>query len=132
MANKDESERDNRPRLTLHVPEPKFRPGDTVDFSDIRLSEPGAQPRPDEACPASETYPLCDDLIRVLGDDHGAHGPWNPRLSPDTLRRLLRGMALTRAFDNRMYRAQRQGKTSFYLKCSGEEATTVCATHALD
>ncbi len=31
-----------------------------------------------------------------------------------------------------MYRAQRQGKTSFYLKCTGEEATSVAATLALD
>lgn len=31
-------------------------------------------------------------------------------------------MLLTRAFDERMYRAQRQGKTSFYMKCTGEEA----------
>src|ERR1700761_5115019 len=29
---------------------------------------------------------------------------------------------LIRAFDERMYRAQRQGKTSFYMKCTGEEA----------
>src|SRR5690606_26579909 len=122
----------NRPRLALHVPEPRFRPGDTVDFSHLALSEPGAQPRPDEACPASDTYPLCTDLIRVLGSDGLAHGPWNPRLSPDKLRELLRQMALVRAFDARMYRAQRQGKTSFYLKCTGEEATSVCATQALD
>ena len=122
----------NRPRLSLHVPEPRFRPGDTVDFSHVPLSTPGAQPRPDENCTAAETFPLCIDLSRVLGDDNQAHGPWDPKLSPDKLRELLRLMALTRAFDNRMYRAQRQGKTSFYLKCSGEEATTVCATQALD
>ena len=30
-------------------------------------------------------------------------------------------MLLTRAYDDRMYRAQRQGKTSFYMKCTGEE-----------
>jgi 2-oxoisovalerate dehydrogenase E1 component alpha subunit len=41
-------------------------------------------------------------------------------------------MTLVRTFDNRMYRAQRQGKTSFYLKCTGEEATSVAATRALD
>jgi 2-oxoisovalerate dehydrogenase E1 component alpha subunit len=122
----------NRPRLSLHVPEPRFRPGDTVDFSHVPLSEPGAQPRPDETCPAADTFPLCNDLIRVLGDDNLAHGPWDPRLSPDKLRELLRLMTLTRTFDNRMYRAQRQGKTSFYLKCSGEEATSVVATQALD
>src|SRR6478752_2100680 len=83
-------------------------------------------------CPASDTWPLCGDTIRVLGDDNLAHGPWDPRLTPDTLRAILRKMALVRAFDGRMYRAQRQGKTSFYLKCSGEEATSVAATMALD
>ncbi len=132
MADRQEGAGRNSPRLSLHVPEPRFRPGDTVDFSHIPLSEPGAQPRPDEACAAAETYPLCDDLIRVLGDDNQAHGPWNPRLAPDKLRELLRLMVLTRAFDARMYRAQRQGKTSFYLKCTGEEATSVVATQALD
>jgi len=131
MAKQGEGVGYNRPRLALHVPEPKFRPGDKVDFSHILVPEAGAQPRPDEACPASETNPLCTDLVRVLGDDHQAHGPWDPRLAPDQLRAMLRDMALTRAFDERMYRGQRQGKTSFYMKCTGEEATSIAAAHAL-
>src|SRR5688572_26334923 len=106
MAKQDAKAGTNRPRLSLHVPEPYARPGEEADFSHIRITEPGAQPRPDESCPASETWPLCSDLIRVLGDDNKAHGPWDPRLSPDKLREILRKMALTRAFDNRMYRAQ--------------------------
>ncbi len=131
MAREGEKARYNRPRLALHVPEPKFRPGDKVDFSHIPVPEAGAQARPDEACAASETNPLCADLVRVLGDDHQAHGPWNPRLTADKLRAILRDMALVRAFDERMYRGQRQGKTSFYMKCTGEEATSVAAAHAL-
>jgi len=131
MARKGESAGYNRPRLALHVPEPKFRPGDTVDFAHIEVPAAGAQPRPDEACPASETNPLCTDLVRVLGDDHRAHGPWDPRVAPEQLRTMLRDMALTRAFDERMYRGQRQGKTSFYMKCTGEEATSIAAAHAL-
>ena len=131
MAEQDRKAASNRPRLELHIPEPHYRPGDAVDFSHIDVSEAGAQPRPDEACSARETFPLADDLIRVLGDDNQAHGPWDPRLSPDKMRTILREMALVRAFDNRMYRAQRQGKTSFYMKCTGEEATSIAATHAL-
>ena len=123
--------RGNLPPLSLHVPEPPFRPGDPVDYSYLKISEAGAQPRPDEACPATETAPLCTDLIRVLGDDHRAVGPWDPKLDPETLRRMLRTMALTRAFDDRMYRGQRQGKTSFYMKCTGEEATSVASAFAL-
>ena len=41
-------------------------------------------------------------------------------------------MVMVRVFDDRMYRAQRQGKTSFYMKSTGEEAVAVAAAHALD
>jgi 2-oxoisovalerate dehydrogenase E1 component alpha subunit len=69
--------------------------------------------------------------MRVLDDENRAVGPWNPKLDAETLRRMLRMMALTRAFDDRMYRGQRQGKTSFYMKCTGEEATSVAPAMAL-
>ncbi|PEQ11795.1 3-methyl-2-oxobutanoate dehydrogenase (2-methylpropanoyl-transferring) subunit alpha [Novosphingobium sp. PC22D] len=123
--------RGNLPPLELYVPEPQFRPGDTVDYSGLVIPEAGRQPRPDEACAASETRPLCDDMIRVLDAEGRAVGPWDPALDPETLRRMLRAMALTRAFDDRMYRGQRQGKTSFYMKCTGEEATSVASAFAL-
>ena len=123
--------RGNLAPLSLHVPEPKYRPGDKVDYTDLGIPAAGAQPRPDEQCAASETHPLCLDMVRVLGDDHRAVGPWDPRLDPETLRRMLRSMALTRAFDDRMFRSQRQGKTSFYMKCTGEEATSVAPAFAL-
>src|SRR3546814_11652313 len=72
------------------------------------------------------------DLIRVL-DEHGkAIGEWAPTLSAATLHKGLRAMMLTRAFDERMQRAQRQGKTSFYIKSTGEEAVAVAQALALD
>jgi 2-oxoisovalerate dehydrogenase E1 component alpha subunit len=117
--------------LSLHVPEPKFRPGDTVDFATVEVPPAGAQPRPDTAADAASFHDLAYTLVRVLDDEGQAVGPWNPRLSPDTLRAMLRDMALVRAFDERMFRAQRQGKTSFYMKCLGEEAVAIAATHAL-
>jgi 2-oxoisovalerate dehydrogenase E1 component alpha subunit len=40
-------------------------------------------------------------------------------------------MLVTRAYDQRMYRAQRAGKTSFYMKSTGEEAVSVGAALAL-
>ncbi len=123
--------RSNLPPLSLHVPEPPFRPGDPVDYSFLDIPPAGAAPRPDEACAAADTAPLCTGMIRVLDADHRAVGPWDPRLDPETLRRMLRVMALTRAFDDRMYRGQRQGKTSFYMKCTGEEATSVASAFAL-
>ena len=122
----------NLPRLSLHVPEPRFRPGDPVDFAVVDVPPAGAAPRPDTAAPAGEFTDLSYTLIRVLDDQGRAVGPWNPRLDPDTLRAILRSMVRLRAFDERMFRAQRQGKTSFYMKATGEEAVAVAAAHALD
>jgi 2-oxoisovalerate dehydrogenase E1 component alpha subunit len=45
---------------------------------------------------------------------------------------MLTDMKTVRVFDDRMYRAQRQGKTSFYMKCTGEEAIAVAAATAMD
>ncbi len=124
--------RPNLQPLTLHVPEPKFRPDDTADFTQVTIPPAGEVRRPDTADRAEGFIDLAYELIRVLDDDGQAVGPWNPRLSPDTLRAMLRAMALTRAFDERMFRAQRQGKTSFYMKCTGEEAVAIAAAFALD
>jgi 2-oxoisovalerate dehydrogenase E1 component subunit alpha len=132
MSDKDPSLRRNAPKLELHVPEPPFRPGDTPDFSSLKIPGAGAAPRPDVAAPAAETHPLTTVLVRVLGDDNKAVGPWDPKLDPDTLRNMLRDMVTVRIFDDRMYRSQRQGKTSFYMKCTGEEAIAVAAQAALD
>src|SRR4051812_20810180 len=132
MSDRDPSLRRNAPPLELHVPEPPFRPGDTPDFSSLKLAPPGSAPRPDTNVPAAETHPLTTALVRVLGDDNRAVGPWDPKLDPDTLRKMLRDMVTVRIFDDRMYRSQRQGKTSFYMKCTGEEAIAVAAQAALD
>ncbi len=131
MSQKDPNLRRNAPKLELHVPEPAFRPGDTPDFSGLNIPRAGTAPRPDTSAPATETYPLTTALVRVLGDDHRAVGPWDPKLDADTLRTMLRDMVTVRIFDDRMYRAQRQGKTSFYMKCAGEEAIAVAAAAAL-
>ena len=128
----DAKNRSNLKPLSLHVPEPKFRPGDAVDFVSVEVPPVGAAKRPDTAANAGEFRELAYSLVRVLGDDNSASGPWDPQLSPDTKRRILRAMALTRAFDERMFRAQRQGKTSFYMKSTGEEAVAVAQAFALD
>jgi len=132
MRDNDAPKKPNRPQLSLHVPEPPFRPGDTPDFSSLDIPPAGAEPRPDIAATMAETEQLATGLIRVLDDDHKAVGPWDPKLDPDTLRKILRDMIVVRIFDDRMYRAQRQGKTSFYMKATGEEAVSTAAAAALD
>jgi 2-oxoisovalerate dehydrogenase E1 component alpha subunit len=118
--------------LHLQIPEPKFRPGSHPDFRCLQLPEAGAMRRPDIAAAAHEIEDLAYGLIRVLDEQGQAVGEWNPGVAPDLLRRGLKTMLLTRAYDERMYRAQRQGKTSFYMKCTGEEAVAVGQALALE
>ena len=127
-----EGARRNLPPLSLHVPEPKFRPGDAVDYADFDKDEAGAVARPPIDAEPRTMRDHAYGLVRVLDDEGKAVGPWDPRLEPERLIAMLRHMALTRAYDDRMYRAQRQGKTSFYMKCTGEEATSIAAAYALD
>ena len=132
MRDKESPKPSNRPQLSLHVPEPPFRPGDTPDFSALQVPAAGSAPKPDVTASAADTISLATDLVRVLDEDHRAVGPWDPKLDADTLRKILRDMVTVRIFDDRMYRAQRQGKTSFYMKATGEEAIAVTAAAALD
>ena len=121
----------NMPVLKLHIPEPAVRPGDEADFSNIVVPDVDQIARPDEATKPEDLRELAFGLVRVLDDDGKATGSWNPGLTPDQLREMLRHMMMLRAFDDRMFRAQRQGKTSFYMKSTGEEATSVATTMAL-
>jgi 2-oxoisovalerate dehydrogenase E1 component alpha subunit len=133
MSDKDPSRlKPNRPELALHVPEPALRPGDAPDFSKLEIAAAGSAPRPHTSAAAAETHPLTTALVRVLDDDHRAVGPWDPKLDADTLRKMLKDMVTVRILDDRMYRSQRQGKTSFYMKATGEEAIAVAAAAALD
>ncbi len=115
----------------LHVPHAPARPGEAPDFSYVRLSPAGSVARPDVAAAAVDIENLAVELIRVLDDDHRALGPWNPHLDVDVLQVGLRHMLLTRVYDDRMLRTQRQGKISFYMKSTGEEAVAVAAAMAL-
>lgn len=118
--------------LTLRIPEPAARPGEPVNFSKLRLSAPGAVRRPSLDAEPSSMHDLAYELIRVLDDSGNAVGPWVPELSSATLLSGLRHMMLTRVFDERMYRAQRQGKCSFYVRSLGEEAVSAAQAAALE
>src|SRR4051812_45823254 len=117
--------------LALHIPAHHPAPGEAPDFRDVPRFPAGIVERPAIDAPAQQTHPLADKLIRVLDDDGAAVGAWDPKLDADTLRRGLRAMMLTRAYDERMFRQQRQGKITFYMKCTGEEAIGVGQAFAL-
>jgi 2-oxoisovalerate dehydrogenase E1 component alpha subunit len=109
----------------LHIPRPTARPGEAPDFSYLNLSAAGAVERPPTDARAADIEYLALDLVRVLDDEHAARGPWNPELGKDTLLKALRLMVLTRAYDDRMQRMQRQGKITFYMQALGEEAVSI-------
>jgi 2-oxoisovalerate dehydrogenase E1 component alpha subunit len=118
-----------KPRL--HVPKAPARPGDTPDFTYLKLSPAGKVTRPDPGAHALDVGFLSEGLVRVLDPEHRAVGPWDPKLDPETLRTALRHMLLTRVFDDRMQRIQRSGKISFYMRSLGEEAVSVAMAMAL-
>jgi 2-oxoisovalerate dehydrogenase E1 component alpha subunit len=109
----------------LYIPRPTARPGESPDFSYLSLSPAGAIDRPAVDARSADIEYLALGLVRVLDEDHEAKGPWDPELDKDTLIRALRLMALTRAYDDRMQRMQRQGKITFYIQALGEEAVSI-------
>ncbi len=121
----------NAAKLSLHIPAPRSRPGEPVSFDHLTIPPAGSLRRPEVTAPEEELRDLPFGLIRVLDDDGRAVGPWDCGLSPDHLRRGLRAMLLTRIFDDRLFRAHRQGKTTFYMKSTGEEAIGAAQSLAL-
>ena len=113
------------PISRLHIPQPSARPGEAPDFSYLALSEAGAVTRPDSNTPARKIENLAHELVRVLDDDGLAQGEWAPDLTPGQLHDALRLVMLTRQFDARMHRMQRQGQISFYMQSLGEEAISI-------
>ena len=112
--------------LKFHVPEPPSRPGGKPDFSGFAAPEPGSVDKPPVDVDPREIRDHAFSIIRVLNKDGEAVGPWAPSLDAEGLIKGLRHMMMLRAFDQRMQMAQRQGKTSFYMQHTGEEAVS-CA-----
>jgi len=119
------------PRSRLHIPQHHSRPGEEPDFSYLETSPAGAVHRPDVNARVRDIGQLSVEMVRVLDDAHRPVGPWNPHLDPPELQVGLRHMVLTRIFDERMQRAQRAGKISFYMRSYGEEAVSVAQGMAL-
>jgi len=115
----------------LFVPEPPFRPGDTPDYSHISVPANHTPLRPDPLCDAHDTAEHALKLIRVLRFNGESTGPWETDLSAERKIDALKVMMRTRAMDERMFTMQRQGKMSFYMKSTGEEAVSVGHAFAL-
>ncbi|NRA22707.1 MAG: 3-methyl-2-oxobutanoate dehydrogenase (2-methylpropanoyl-transferring) subunit alpha [Oceanospirillaceae bacterium] len=116
----------------LFIPTASSRPENKPDYSHLKIPSPLDSQRPDVLVDAEQVRDLAYGIVRVLDDDHQAKGPWQPDLSVAQLHTGLRHMMHVRAYDQRMFTMQRQGKLSFYMKCTGEEAVAVAQAMALE
>jgi 2-oxoisovalerate dehydrogenase E1 component alpha subunit len=117
--------------LSLQVPEPEVRPGGKPDFSGVNIPRAGTVRRPEVDAAPEDMRDLGYTIVRVLNRNGEAVGPWAGLLSDEQALQGLRDMMKVRAFDARMLMAQRQGKTSFYMQCLGEEAIACAFQRAL-
>ena len=114
----------------LQIPRPTARPGEKPDFSYLDLAAAGSVDKPAIDARTRDLEHLSSGLVRVLDDDHNAKGPWNPGFDPTQLQVGLRWMLLNRVFDERMWQIQRQGRISFYMQATGEEAVSIAQAMA--
>ncbi len=71
-------------------------------------------------------------MLQVLQTDGTLHPEAElPDISQQDSLKILQTMQYIRVLDERMVAAQRQGRISFYLACTGEEASTVASAAAL-
>ncbi|MCR9256772.1 MAG: 3-methyl-2-oxobutanoate dehydrogenase (2-methylpropanoyl-transferring) subunit alpha [Alphaproteobacteria bacterium] len=117
--------------LSLTVPEPEFRPGDKPDYSTTPIPRAGTVRRPEVDEDPEQFRELAYTIIRVLNRKGEAVGPWAGLVDDEMALTGLKDMMKVRAFDARMLMAQRQGKTSFYMQCLGEEAIACAFEKAL-
>jgi len=72
-------------------------------------------------------------MLQILQPDGVVHEDASvPKMDEKLATKIIETMQYIRVLDERMVGAQRQGRISFYLACSGEEASTVGSAAALE
>ncbi len=95
------------------------------------LSDPGELSKPAIDVAPDEIEAMAKGCIRVLDPEGQAVGPWNPEVNTGELLAIYKAMVTTRIFDSRMLISQRQGKTSFAIESTGEEAISTTIAKVL-
>jgi 2-oxoisovalerate dehydrogenase E1 component alpha subunit len=75
--------------------------------------------------------PFNDQPIQYVGEDGNRIGRWTLDLNAPKLERMYRDMVHARMLDEKLVMLHRQGKTSFYAQCSGQEGAQIGAVHAV-
>ncbi|MDO6710498.1 thiamine pyrophosphate-dependent dehydrogenase E1 component subunit alpha [Aliiglaciecola sp. 2_MG-2023] len=72
-------------------------------------------------------------MLQLLSPEGKVHNhEESAELNQEVSQRILKTMHYIRILDERMIAAQRQGRISFYLACTGEEAATIGSAAALE
>src|SRR4028118_1691854 len=96
--------------LSLHVPEPAVRPGDTPDFSNVQIAKAGSIPRPEVDVDPETIRDLAFSVIRVLNRTGEAVGPWAGLLTNEELLQGLQDMMTLRTLDARLRMPHARGQ----------------------
>jgi pyruvate dehydrogenase E1 component alpha subunit len=73
-----------------------------------------------------------ENLFQVVTPQGKINRENDPQLPEESLWKLYRTMLLTRALDNKLVSLQRQGKISFHVPSTGQEASDIGAAYALE
>ena len=71
------------------------------------------------------------ERLSILDSDGLLDAELEPKIAPDYLKRLYRGMVLGRRLDERMIRLQRQGRIGTFAPVKGQEASQIGAVSTL-
>src|SRR6266508_6778441 len=71
------------------------------------------------------------ERLSILDGDGKLDAKLDPKLPPDDLRRLYRGMVLGRRLDERMLKLQRQGRIGTFAPIKGQEASQIGSVFTL-
>ena len=76
---------------------------------------------------------LCNKVesLSILDPDGNADAALDPKLEPQELRKLLRGLLVARRYDERMLKLQRQGRIGTYGPALGQEAASLGPAYVL-
>jgi len=105
--------------------------GQEPDFSYVQISPAGAVNRPDVTASVRDIENLSLEMVRVLDDDHRAVGPGIRTWKPPSCRWPCATCCSHVCSTTACRRSQRQGRISFYIKSTGEEAIAVAQGMAL-
>lgn len=107
-----------------HSPQKIVQPEPSEQPEQNKQPEPNKQPEAIAAPTFLDASSLRIPILKQLQfDGEVTAGAITPPMSPKLAEKIYTDMVYTRLLDERMVAAQRQGRLSFYLTCTGEEAS---------